>query len=62
MRYTTKRPAAWYEFVPSGDGERLPHPMVTAREPEWTGLVDADGRRIYRLPDPIGFLPTKEVS
>ena len=62
MRYTTKRPAAWYEFVPSGDGDRLPQPQVAEREPVWTGLVDADGNRIYKLPDPIGFLHTKGDS
>lgn len=34
----------------------LPHPTAFVSEPIKTGLFDADGNAIYRLPDVIGFL------
>lgn len=39
---------------------QLPHPQVVVSDPVDTKLLDADGRRIYRLPDPIGFVWPKE--
>lgn len=35
----------------------LPHPITYVQEPVKTGLLDAEGNPIYRLPDPVGFLP-----
>lgn len=40
-----------------GPAPSLPHPTVYPSELVATGLVDADGRAIYRLPDPLGYLP-----
>lgn len=34
----------------------LPHPIVYDRDPIKTGLLDKDGREIYRLPDEIGYI------
>ena len=37
----------------------LGHPQVFVAEPVNTGIVDKNGTPIYRLPDQIGFLPSK---
>lgn len=47
----------WIEDRPTGP---LPHPTVFLPEPTKTGLYDADGNPIYRLPDVVGFLKTDE--
>ena len=42
------------------DDRMLPtvgHPKVFEEGPVKTGLVDANGNPIYRLPDAIGYLP-----
>ena len=43
------------------------HPMLEAKtvhepEPIDTGLLDADGNRIYRVMSPVGFVALKERS
>jgi hypothetical protein len=38
----------------------LPHPAVYIQEPAKTGILDVDGRDIYRIPDRVGFLPERE--
>lgn len=44
--------SAWWETqMPP-----LNHPTATEPAPVDTGLLDADGRKIYRLPDQIGFI------
>lgn len=57
MRYVseqkqTRDPSAWWQ-TPYG---ALPHPQAVQSEPVDTGLLDASGRRILRLPDQIGFI------
>jgi hypothetical protein len=32
------------------------HPQVFVSEPIKTGIIDLEGRDLYRLPDEIGFL------
>ncbi len=44
--------AYWDQSMPP-----LAHPMVYQADPAPTGLLNADGAPIYKLPDPIGFLP-----
>ncbi len=34
----------------------LSHPQVYESDPVKTGLLDADGRPLYRKTDPIGFV------
>jgi hypothetical protein len=48
----TKPPVAWWDQVAAP----LPHPIVDMILPVKTGLLDNEGREIYRLPTPIGFL------
>lgn len=56
-RYVTRarRPRSgdddWYQVTPP-----LGHPTVFVPEPADTGLVDADGNPIFKVPDPMGFL------
>lgn len=53
-RYVTR--AFWVEdehFMPDMRQDSLP--TVIEREPRDTGLLDKDGNRLWRLPDPIGF-------
>lgn len=64
MRYTTKRPNApklWWEELPLVAD--LPPPAVlTVHDdgPRDTGLIDADGNKIMRLPNAIGFPITRQ--
>lgn len=44
---------AWYQ------AQRLPHPVVYPSEPSFTGVLNAEGQPIYKLPDPIGFVRLK---
>jgi hypothetical protein len=56
-RYVSKRqPAA---FIEAPAPQSLPHPTVDSQEPVKTGILDKDGNPIYRLPDPIGYLPSR---
>ncbi len=53
-RYVTGNPkerASWWH----DDTPMLPHLTVDDHTPVDTGLVDAEGNPIYRLPNPIGF-------
>lgn len=34
----------------------LPHPSAWVSEPTDTGLYDANGNKIFKTPDPIGFV------
>jgi hypothetical protein len=40
--------------------EPLGHPRVHDRGPVRTGLLDKDGRDLYRLPEPIGFVRRRD--
>jgi len=40
----------------------LGHPMVFDREPAPIGILDHDGNPIYRMSDPLGFLPAHEAQ
>jgi hypothetical protein len=35
----------------------LNHPLCYPADPVDTGLIDEEGRSIFRLPEPIGYLP-----
>ncbi len=53
-RYVTRSRSAWV------DDDMWSEPMrnelvVTVSEPVCTGLLDAEGNSIFRLPNPIGF-------
>jgi hypothetical protein len=50
----TSRPKQFLEPQPA---PALPHPVAYVSEPVKTGILDKDGREIYWVPDPIGFLP-----
>lgn len=54
-RYTIKREpakASWWEAAP----QPLPYPQLWLPEPVDTKLLDADGNKIMRHPDQIGFI------
>ena len=53
MRYTTKETKA---FLEPREMPSLGHPNAWVSYPVDTGLVDANGARIYRLPDSVGFV------
>lgn len=59
MRYIAKRspPLRMWDEAPA---PALPHPTVYAVEPVKTGLFDKEGTPIYRLPDPIGYLRSRD--
>ena len=40
----------------------LPHPMVDSAIPIKTGLLDMNGRDLYRLPDQVGFVHVAEKN
>lgn len=42
----------WWDWSPTS----LPYPQVFDADPVKTGVIDADGRPIYRKPDPIGYV------
>lgn len=46
---------SWWEYLP-GDPVDLGPLTVYPAEPQRTGLLNADGRPIYRGPAPLGFL------
>lgn len=53
-RYTAIRPKAWDDeewIAPS----LMPDLTVDEAEPEFIGILDADGNPIFRMPNPIGF-------
>lgn len=59
MRYVTIRPRAGTQ------GELLDSPMLEARtvheaEPVDTGILDHEGRAIFRVMSPVGFVALKE--
>lgn len=56
-RYTTqRRTRSWIEDEDAWDYPTWEHvPSVIDHEPVDTGLLDADGSTIWRLPNPIGF-------
>jgi hypothetical protein len=37
------------------DPPLLPHVVVDEQAPQWSGLYDADGVPLCKLPNPIGF-------
>jgi hypothetical protein len=47
--------AEWDWSVPP----TIVHPTVSVGPPVDTGLLDAQGRRIYRIPDEVGFVPRR---
>ena len=56
-RSSVKPPkATWWGDWESATPQALPNPQLAAPEAVDTGLVDADGNRIMRLPDQIGFV------
>lgn len=60
-RYVTgiaARPRAFWWDQPVNP--QLPHPQAIVSDPVDTGLLDADGRKIYRTPDPVGFVWPKQ--
>ena len=57
-RYVSKREpekASWYEAQP----QPLPHPQAWLPEPVDTKLLDADGNKIMRHTDQIGFIRSR---
>ncbi len=57
-RYITAPRKLWWEY--GEDAQPVAHPTVYDADPVKTGIVDKNGTPIYRLPDQIGFLRTKE--
>jgi len=58
MRYVSIRPRMdWRDETPMLEAR-----TVHEREPIDTGLLDAEGNRIYRVMSPIGFVELKERS
>lgn len=57
-RYVVAPPTrtSWDDPAPA---PALPHPLAYVSEPVKTGLLDPNGRDIYRVPDQIGFLVLK---
>lgn len=53
-RYTTSMSDWWDPPQP-----QLPQPTAWVAEPLDTGLLDPSGKRIFKLPDPIGFVRPK---
>lgn len=47
--------SSWWEATP----QPLPHPQLWLPEPVDTKLLDADGNKILRMPDQIGFFRSK---
>lgn len=56
MEVSRKRPSLWFDPQPQPP---LPAPTVFVPEPAPTGLLDAEGRPLYREPEPMGFLARK---
>lgn len=46
----------WYDTP----AQPLPHPQLWLPAPVDTKLFDADGNKIFRMPDPIGFVRTSK--
>ena len=59
-RYTVVQPKLWWHYMPE-DYPAGPQPAlsVTDSPPRDTGILDANGRKIVKLTDPIGFVPLK---
>lgn len=58
-RYAIRRPTparSWWDTP----APPLPHPQSYVSDPVKTGVLDADGNEIYRMPDPVGFLRPKD--
>lgn len=58
VRYVSRRPKGWWgDDNWSDDDNPTREPVVEFdnREPKFTGLYDADGVPIYRLPEKVGF-------
>lgn len=53
-RYTSSRPRGWIEDDVYADPARLDI-VVSEAGPVDTGLLDAGGNAIFRIPNPIGF-------
>ena len=58
-KYVTQpEPAkAWCDPYPIS--QSIVHPTVMVAPPIDTKLLDQDGRRLYRVPDEIGFVPRR---
>lgn len=54
MRYGTRPPRSWIEDDTFAESAR-PELIVPMSEATDTGLLDAAGNAIFRLPNPIGF-------
>lgn len=59
MRANPPTKSDWWWDQPSPP-HTITHPQISEGPPIDTGLLDADGRKIYRCPDEIGFLPRRE--
>ena len=58
-RYIIAHRKLWWDNAEQPQ-QPVAHPTVYDVDPIKTGIVDKDGTPIYRLPDRIGFLPSKE--
>jgi hypothetical protein len=57
-RYVSRTVRAWYDFGEDFDTRAVPslgQPLAYCSPPVDTGLLDADGNAIMRLPDEIGY-------
>lgn len=59
--YLARQPVAWWQYLPD-DPVAPAQVVVTPPEPVNTGLVDHHGTPIWRMPEQIGFLPTRKIS
>jgi hypothetical protein len=50
----------WWDDAPEPPAQPLGHPVVSDG-PVWTGLVDKNGNNIWRLPDQIGFVRSRDA-
>lgn len=46
----------WYPMP----AQTMVHPSISVGPPIDTGLLDQHGRKLYRIPDEIGFMPRRE--
>jgi len=55
-RYVAKPKLWWGDDAWDGFGDEPEKPLVDdIREPKFSGLYDANGQPLYRLPETVGF-------
>ncbi len=57
MRYTTQKPRAYWDEESDLHPTLVADTVITAEKPdaEWSGLFTANGEKLYRVREPVGF-------